>query len=385
MAGMGGQVTDFFPGLLIGVVVWSVTPLFVWLYARSLGAHATRIRIGFGPVVHRSTGSMRLTEVRTVPLSFYARYLPRRETYGRDLRRIEGAFPVTATALAVAVAAVLLALREPAVAVVELVLVLYGQLRWVLRRDRGSRRRRIARILVTAPPQQDPMLADPRFGDWAHASFALAFGELDAAEQFVPVMRASGYPGNAADMMAADVHEVRGDYEAALAIVEGLPDADKPKLVLARMNLHLRIAERDRVPHPRVALEVQEYLARVPARAVRADQRAAVLALARLAAGNAADARGNTTHQTASASTPLELADAFCTQALIEAASHRPEQASRTLRRAQEFAPWYARVAIVRGLLGGAAVPPPAFPAARPATASTSTDAFTDPWAVPPE
>lgn len=54
------------------------------VHARSLGAQAVRVRIGFGPVVHRSAGAMRLTELRTPPLSFFADYLPRRETHGRD-------------------------------------------------------------------------------------------------------------------------------------------------------------------------------------------------------------------------------------------------------------------------------------------------------------
>jgi hypothetical protein len=367
--------------VLVGFAGWSVTPLLVWLYARSIGAQATWVRIGYGPVVRRSSGAMRLTELRTVPLSFAAHYLPRRETHGRDLRRIQGAFPVVATALAVALAALLAgALREPAAALVELAYVLAALLVWALGRDRGSKRRRIARILVAATPKQDPRLADPRFADWEHATVALTFGELEAAEGFVPVLRASGYPEHIIGPLAAGVHETRGEYEAALAIVTGLLHENRPDLALERLQLQLRIAERDRVPQPPAAAETLEYLARVPAGLISAGRRATVLAVARLAAGTPAEARAHATRQWIAAQSPLAAADALCTRALIEAATQRPEQASRILRRAQEFAPWYARVAIVRGLLGGGAV----LPATLPATAPTSADAFADPWAVPP-
>lgn len=385
MAGSGGHSADIYAGLLAGLVVWSVTPLFVWFYARALGAQAIWVRIGFGPVVYRSAGAMRLTELRTVPLSFFAHYLPRRETYGRDHRRILGAFPVAAVTLTVALAAVFAALRQPVTAIVVLVYMLVAQLFWALGRDRGFKRRRIARILVAVEPERDPRLADPRFADYEHAAFACAFGELDTAERLVPALRANGYPQYSGDLQAAGIHEARGEYEAALAIVAGLPDANRPDLVAEQLQLRLRIAERDRTPQPRAAFEALEYLARVPAGALPARRRTALLAAARLAAGAPADARGHATREWINAHTPWEAADALCTRAQIEAATHRPEQASRTLRRAQEFAPWYARVAIVRGLLSGAAVLPSAVPAARPATAATSPDAFADPWAVPPE
>lgn len=100
----------------------------------------------------------------------------------------------------------------------------------------------------------------------------------------------------------------------------------------------------------------------------------------RVVEGNPADARAHAAGQLARSGLPVTVADALCTRARIEAASGRLEKASRTLRRAQDFAPWYARVGIVRGLLGLEA----AASLGRGAMDASTPDrgAFDDPWSV---
>jgi hypothetical protein len=107
---------------------------------------------------------------------------------------------------------------------------------------------------------------------------------------------------------------------------------------------------------------------------------ASVLALFRVETGQAADAAAPADSQLKMAFDPLHIADALCTRARVEAALGQRERASRTLRRAQQAAPWYARVAAVRGRIA-------AEPQAGADTAGFAEAAgrgpLDDPWAAP--
>ncbi len=83
--------------------------------------------------------------------------------------------------------------------------------------------------------------------------------------------------------------------------------------------------------------------------------------------------------QQSAAATPVDLADALCTRARAEAATSQRSKAVRTLSRAARITPWYARVAIVRQILGAAA-PIPDLPSIDVAAESRL---FDDPWAAP--
>jgi hypothetical protein len=110
---------------------------------------------------------------------------------------------------------------------------------------------------------------------------------------------------------------------------------------------------------------------------------ASMLALFRLETGQPAVARRSMERYLANVSTPLEIADALCTRARIEASLGHPDRAARTLVLAQSFAPWYARVAVVRARLGIDSVATAGELNVAQITDPASRDTLDDPWAAP--
>jgi hypothetical protein len=105
--------------------------------------------------------------------------------------------------------------------------------------------------------------------------------------------------------------------------------------------------------------------------------------LLRLETGQPDVARRALDRYLANASTPLEIADAMCTRARIEAALGHEDRAAWALRQAERFAPWYARVAIVRTRLGIGPVDTLGDLNAAQFTNTASRDTLDDPWATP--
>jgi lipopolysaccharide biosynthesis regulator YciM len=108
-----------------------------------------------------------------------------------------------------------------------------------------------------------------------------------------------------------------------------------------------------------------------------------MISLLRLETGQPDVARRAMERYLAKVSTPLEIADALCTRARIEAAAGHEDRAARALREAQRFAPWYTRVAIVRARLGIDSVDTLSDPNVAQLTNTVTRDTLADPWATP--
>ena len=368
---------DFFLGIPLGALVFAAGPLLTWVYARSLGAVVVHARIGWGPVVHRSAHALGLVEVREFPLTFRPAYLPRRETFGRDHRRIMGAALAAPVLLAAVLAVFLPGPADVTMGALVLVAVAYG----ASRVQPASGRRCITRVLVATSAERDPQLYDPSCADIDHATYALGRGDVEAAAPSIGRLRADARRWAFGSVLIADAHEIRGEYTSALECLAPIAEDGPPAARLEHARLWLLMAEVDPSTSEKAVSDARECLAGLPpSRTFRSARLRSVQALLRVTDGNPADARAYAARQLANAHHTATVADALCTRARIEAASGRLEQAERTLRRAHEFAPWYARVAIVRGLLGVEAV---ATLGDRPmgAPAPDRPD-FDDPWSV---
>jgi hypothetical protein len=261
-------------------------------------------------------------------------------------------------------------------------LVGYDTVRFALAKDRVSKRRTFHRVFFRTTPERDPQLFDPRWLDHDEAARALVFGDLATTQKLLPVLR-NGFPEVGTAVLEEALHEIGGDLAAALRTLADYPPASAHRARLEEARLWLLAAERDPALGAEAAGRADAYLrsgAPVPDRSMYAS----VLALLRVETGHAADARASAHAQLGRAYDPVSIADALCTRARVEAALGQRERASRTLRRAQEAAPWYARIAAVRGRI--AAEPQAGADVARFAQdpgPGTGPGPLEDPWAAP--
>jgi hypothetical protein len=373
MAG-AGWIPESYLGLVLGFAILLLDPPLELLLARGLGARVTGVEWGFGPVLRRLPGARGVTEIRMLPIRFQARYLPRQEHYARDKRLLIGSGLVTPLLLV----AVLAVFAPGWTTLAALAFVLVCVLIRALAKEKYTRRRVIMRALRKAAPDRDAELSEPRFPVFAHTYDAVFHGDFATAQALLPAVHANQWPVDGSKLVAEALHSARGEYDEAVSVAAGF-DASKRLLAdLEMIHLALLIAEARPETTEQAVLLTGAYL-RQQTHVADSDGFAAMLALFRLETGNLPNARGCMERFLAGVSTPLEVADALCTRARIEAAAGSLERAERTLREAHAFAPWYARVAIVRERLGIEAVAP----RIPQPTDPTSRDTLDDPWAVP--
>lgn len=377
MAG-AGWISEGYLGLVLGFAVLLTDPLLEALLARALGARTTGLDLGFGPVVRRLPGPARVTEIRALPLRFQAKYLPRRGHYARDKRLLMGSGLVTPL--------LLVGLLAPFVpgwtALATLIFVLACVLIRALAKERYTGRRVLMRIARRSTPERDPELSEPRFAEFTHAYYAVFYGDPVTAETLLPLVRANQWPVDGAPLITEALHEVRAEYDAALAVVAEYDESKRALADLETVRLALRIAELLPERTEQAVLLAGAFLRQQGPVADR-NTFAAMLALYRLETGQADVARRVTERHLANVSTPLEIADALCTRARIEAALGREVAAARALRQAQRFAPWYARVAIVRARLGIDSIDTVSDRSVVEITDPAARDTLGDPWAAP--
>ncbi|HTJ69067.1 MAG TPA: hypothetical protein VL551_16145 [Actinospica sp.] len=370
MTGGAGWIPESYLGLVLGFAILLLDPLLELLLARGLGARVTGVEWGFGPVLRRLPGPRRVTEIRMVPIRFQAKYLPRREHYARDKRLLIGSGLVSPLLLV----AVLGVFAPGWTTLSALAFVLVCVLIRAFAKEKYTRRRVVMRVLRRTTPERDAELSEPRFPVFAHTYDAVFHGDFATAEALLPIVHANKWPLDGSKLVIEALHSARGEYEEAVSVV-GLFDASKRLLAdLEMVHLSLLMAEARPETTQQAVMLTGAYL-RQSTHVADSDGFAAMLALFRLETGNLPNARGCMERFLAGVSTPLEVADALCTRARIEAAAGSVDRAERTLRQAHAFAPWYARVAIVRERLGITVIPQP--------TDSTSRDTLADPWAVP--
>ena len=379
MAG-AGWIPESYLGLVLGFAVLLLDPLLESLLARGLGARLTGIDVGFGPVVRRRPGGTRVTEIRAVPLRYQAKYLPRREHYARDKRLLMSSGLVCPP--------LLVALVTPFVpgrtALTMLLFILVCVVIRALAKEKYTGRRVILRIVRRTTAERDPELSEPRFADFTHTYYAIFYGDLATAEELLPTVRANQWPVDGVNLITETLHEVRGEYDEALAVVANYHEGKRMLADLEMVRLALRIAELLPERREQAVLIAGAYLREQTHVADRGTFQS-MISLLRLETGQPNVARRVVERYLANVSTPLEIADAMCTRARIEAALGHEDRAARALREAQRFAPWYARVAIVRARLGIESVDTSS-DLNTPRITNTGTasrDTLDDPWATP--
>ena len=377
MAGPG-WISESYLGLVLGFAVLLTDPLLETLLARGLGARVTGVEIGFGPVVRRLPGAARVTEVRAIPLRFQAKHLPRREHYARDRRLLMSSGLITPL--------LLVALCAPFVpgwtALAMLIFVLACVLLRASAKERHTGRRVLMRILRKSTPERDPELSEPGFADFTHAYHAIFYGDPTTAETLLPAVRANRWPVDGANLIAEAVHEVRAEYDAALAVIADYDESRRALADLETVRLALRIAELLPQRTEQAVLLAGAFLRQQTPVADR-NTFASMLALYRLETGQPDVARRVIERHLGNVGTPLEIADALCTLARIDAALGHESRAAHALRQAQRFAPWYARIAIVRARLGIDTVDTFSDRNVVEITGAGSRDTLGDPWAAP--
>lgn len=372
MTAGSGWIPETYLGLVLGFATLLLDPLLELLLARSLGARVTNVEWGFGPVMKRLPGRRRVTEIRMIPIRFQARYLPRREHYARDKRMLIGSGLVSPLLLVGVIAVFVPGWTTLAMSAFVLVCVLIR----ALAREKYTRRRVIMRVVRKTTPTLDAELSEPRFPVFVHTYHAVFYGDSATAAALLPAVHANQWPLDGSKLIAEAIHCVRGEYEEAVSVAMSF-DASKRMLAdLEATHLALLMAEAHPETTEQAVLLAGAFL-RQQTHVASGEGFAAMLALLRLETGNLPNARGCVERFLASVSTPMEIADALCTRARIEAAAGSVERAARTLREAHAFAPWYARVGIVRDRLGIEAVEVAQF------TDPTSRDTLADPWAAP--
>jgi hypothetical protein len=377
MAGPG-WISEGYLGLVLGFAVLLVDPLLESLLARCLGARVTGVDVGFGPVVRRVPGAGRVTEIRAIPLRFQAKHLPRREHYARDKRLLMSSGLVTPLLLVGLSAAFV----PGWTALAALIFVLACVLIRALAKERYTGRRVFLRIARKSAPERDPELSDPRFADFTHAYYAIFYGDPTTAEALLPVVRTNQWPTDGANLIAEALHEVRAEYDAALAVVAEYDESQRALADLETVRLALRIAELLPERTEQAVLLAGAFLRQQSPVADR-NTFASMLALYRLETGQADVARQVIDRHIANVGTPLEIADALCTRARIEAALGRRVGAAHALRQAQRFAPWYARVVILRARLGIDSIDTVSDRNVAEFADPGSRDTLGDPWAAP--
>ena len=377
MAG-AGWIPESYLGLALGFAVLLLDPLLESLLARGLGARVTGADVGFGPVLRRRPGAGRVTEIRAVPLRYQAKYLPRREHYARDKRLLMASGLVTPL--------LLVGLGTPFVpgrtALAMLLFILVCVLIRASAKEKHTGRRVLLRIVRKTTAERDPELSEPRFADFTHTYSAIFRGDLATAEALLPTVRANQWPVDGVNLISETLHEVRAEYDAALEVVANYGESRRMLADLEMVRLALRIAE--------LLPERTEQAVLIGGAFLRGQTHVAdrgtfmsMISLLRLETGQPDVARRAVERYLANVSTPLEIADALCTRARIEAALGHGDRAARSLREAQRFAPWYARIAIVRARLGIESVDTLGDLSADQFTNTASRDTLDDPWATP--
>jgi hypothetical protein len=372
MTAGSGWIPETYLGLVLGFATLLLDPLLELLLARSLGARVTNVEWGFGPVMKRLPGRRRVTEIRMIPIRFQARYLPRREHYARDKRLLIGSGLVSPLLLVGVIAVFVPGWTTLAMSAFVLVCVLIR----ALAKEKYTRRRVIMRVVRKTTPTLDAELSEPRFPVFVHTYHAVFHGDSATAEALLPTVHANQWPLDGSKLIAEAIHCVRGEYEEAVSVAMNFDESKRMLADLETTHLALLMAEAHPETTERAVLLAGAFL-RQQTHVAGGEGFAAMLALFRLETGNLPNARGCMERFLASVSTPMEIADALCTRARIEAAAGSVERAARTLREAHAFAPWYARVGIVRDRLGIEAVEVAQF------TDPTSRDTLADPWAAP--
>ena len=377
MAG-AGWIPESYLGLVLGFAVLLLDPLLETLLARGLGARVTSVDLGFGPVVSRRPGAARVIEIRAVPLRYQAKYLPGRVHYARDKRLLMGSGLVTPL--------LLVALITPFIpgrtALTMLLFVLVCVLLRASAKEKYTGRRVLPRIVRKTTAERDPELAEPRFADFTHTYYAIFYGDLATAEALLPTVRANQWPIDGANLVTETLHEVRAEYDAALDVVANYHESKRMLADLEMVRLALRIAELLPERAEQAVLTGGAFL-RDQTHVTDRNAFLSMIALLRLETGQPDVARRALDRYLANASTPLEIADAMCTRARIEAALGHEDRAAWALRQAERFAPWYARVAIVRTRLGIGPVDTLGDLNAAQFTNTASRDTLDDPWATP--
>ena len=377
MAG-AGWIPESYLGLVLGFAVLLIDPLLETLLARGLGARVTGVEIGFGPVVRRCPGAARVTEIRALPLRYQAKYLPRREHYARDKRLLMSSGLVVPPLLVALITPFVPGRTALAMALYVGVCVLTR----ALAKEKHTGRRVAPRILRKVTPDRDPELFEPRFADFTHTYHAIYHGDLATAEALLPTVRANRWPVDGESLIAETLHEVRAEYDAALAVVANYHESKRMLADLETVRLALRTAELLPERSEQAVLVASAFL-REQTHVSDRGTFLSMVSLLRLETGQPAVARRAVDRYLADASTPLEIADALCTRARIEAALGRADRAARALREAQRFAPWYARVSIVRARLGIDSVDTMGDLSAAQFTTAATRDTLADPWATP--
>ncbi|HET9169256.1 MAG TPA: hypothetical protein VFN97_07455 [Actinospica sp.] len=370
MTAGAGWIPETYLGLVLGFAVLLLDPVPELLLARSLGARVTNVDWGFGPVMRRSPGRLRVIEIRLLPIRCQARYLPRREHYARDKRLLIASGLVCPLLLAGALAAFV----PGWTAVAMLAFVLLCVVIRACAREKYTRRRVLMRVLRRTTPERDAELHEPRYPVFVHTYHAVFYGDWATAEALLPTVHANQWPLDGSKLIAEALHTARGEYEQAVAAAMSFDASKRPLTDLETTHLALLIAEAHPETTEQAVMLTGAYL-RQQTQVAGGEGFAAMLALFRLETGNLPNARGCMERFLASVSTPLEIADALCTRARIEAAAGGAERAARTLDQAQSFAPWYARIGIVRERLD--------LPVVLQTTDPTSRDTLDDPWAAP--
>ena len=372
MTAGSGWILEAYLGLVLGFAILLLDPLLELLLARGLGARVTNVEWGFGPVLKRLPGRGRVTEIRMIPIRFQARYLPRREHYARDKRLLIGSGLVSPLLLVGVIAVFVPGWTTLAMSAFVLVCVVIR----ALAKEKYTRRRVIMRVLRKATPTLDAELSEPRFPVFVHTYHAVFYGDSATAEALLPTVHANQWPLDGSKLIAEALHAARGEYEEAVSVAMNFDESKRMLADLETTHLALLMAEARPETTEQAVLLAGAFL-RQQTHVASSEGFAAMLALFRLETGNLPNARGCVERFLASVSTPMEIADALCTRARIEAAAGSVERAARTLREAHAFAPWYARVGIVRERLGIETVEVAQF------TDPTSRDTLADPWAAP--
>jgi hypothetical protein len=365
-------IPETYLGLVLGFAILLLDPLLELLLARGLGARVTNVEWGLGPVLKRLPGRRRVTEIRLIPIRFQARYLPRREHYARDKRLLIGSGLVSPLLLVGVIAVFVPGWTTLAMSAFVLVCVLIR----ALAKEKYTRRRVIMRVVRKTTPTLDAELSEPRFPVFVHTYHAVFYGDSATAEALLPTVHANQWPLDGSKLIAEALHAARGEYEEAVSVAMTFDESKRMLADLETTHLALLMAEARPETTEQAVLLAGAFL-RQQTHVASGEGFAAMLALFRLETGNLPNARGCMERFLASVSTPMEIADALCTRARIEAAAGSVERAARTLREAHAFAPWYARIGTVRERLGIEAVGVAQF------TDPTSRDTLADPWAAP--
>ncbi|MBR7835974.1 hypothetical protein KDL01_22050 [Actinospica durhamensis] len=381
--------------LALGIAIGPAASAVFYVVARGLGAQVTRVAVGSGRMVRVWASPTRVVRLNTIPLSVRLNYLPRRERYGRDSRIVLATGVLTPALLGILEAVSLPAYAAPLCLCFALAYTSAN----ALAVQPGTSRTAVARAFVTAPPEKDAMLAVPEYASLAHAVSATALGDLSASKDLLTGLRENPYTAGGSVLVEAAHQRIAGDYSASSRTLAGLlapaPENQIPEdpvrgaaartgaLALSSLNAMLAL-ERDPTLRDRAVPLAEKYLERyAKERGARAPQTLAMRTLLQLEKGELVTAAHMCRRQLSVAGTALDVAEALCTRARIEAARGDVRKAGATVARAGRIAPWYARVSVVHGRIITDVAAGVDLPASAPAVAAEA-GLFDDPWSAPP-